>query len=251
MLNCLEMTFKLRFDSCVTAVEIVRNKFSNSDLTQFHTPEISIDSGWKHSKIIPHSRGSCAEKHSINMDCYNFICQSYRFCDINPRGCFHPAAHNTCTAHRGFDFLTSSLILMIMDNGKWLYGSPEMQGSQPKPERNENWKMYTINQIKICAECWDIVPKALADLSGTPGLNDSKITNLPWPWVPVPVFCSYFQFYIKQKLRWLYQWAYLSGTLRWLIYGSVAQHTSWLRSKVVMCFGANKRARYHKNISSI
>ena len=90
----------------------------------------------------------------------------------------------------GFDFLMSSLILMIMNNGNWHCGSPEMRGSQPKPQSSENWKIYTINQIiKICAEYWDIVPKALKDLSDTPALSDSKLTNLPWPWVPVPVFC--------------------------------------------------------------
>ena len=65
----------------------------------------------------------------------------------------------THARHAGrFDCLMTSLILMTMD-----CGSPETQGSQINPHRGiENWKMHAIKQVKICAECWDMVPKASA-----------------------------------------------------------------------------------------
>ena len=44
----------------------------------------------------------------------------------------------------------------------------------------ENWKMYAVSQIKISSECWDMVPKVLAGLSGTPGQNRSLQTRLAW-----------------------------------------------------------------------
>ena len=123
----------------------------------------------------------------------------------------------------GFDFLMSSLILMIMDNGNWHCGSPEMQGSQSKQHRNENWKTYIINQIQICAEYWDIVPKALTDLSC---MSNSKLTNLPRPWVTLPVFCTDFHLYNKTYVGYIFEHTCPAPLVDSFI-GSVFQHTSW------------------------
>ena len=41
---------------------------------------------------------------------------------------------------------------MIMDNGRGLCGSPEMQDSQPYPQMNWKTEMRAIKQIKICVE---------------------------------------------------------------------------------------------------
>ena len=82
--------------------------------------------------------------------------------------------------HAGrFDCLMSSLIVMPMDNasGRGHCGSPEMQGSQPNPQRNYTLEMDAIKQIKICAEYQNMVSKASAGLSGTPDWS---------PWLPCP-----------------------------------------------------------------
>ena len=43
-----------------------------------------------------------------------------------------------------------------------------LQNPQPNPQRYEKpWKMYTITQIKICAEYKDMLRRPRLDLSGT------------------------------------------------------------------------------------
>ena len=44
-------------------------------------------------------------------------------------------------------FFGDCLILSIMSNGRGHCGSPEMQGSQPNPQRNRKLEKYDIKQI--------------------------------------------------------------------------------------------------------
>ena len=49
----------------------------------------------------------------------------------------------------------------------------------PNPTQRgvEKWKMYAIKQIKICAECRDMLRRPRMDLSGTPGFRPIGLSS--------------------------------------------------------------------------
>ena len=68
--------------------------------------------------------------------------------------------------HAGrFDCLMSSLILKTMDNVRGHCAVLKWKVPNPTHREIENWKIYAIKQINICAEYRDLLPKASAGLS--------------------------------------------------------------------------------------
>ena len=75
----------------------------------------------------------------------------------------------------------SSLILITMNSGRghcawWQFCKVPNQTHR----EIENWKMYAIKQIKICAEYRDMLPRPRLDLSGTPGLRPIGLSPGSW-----------------------------------------------------------------------
>ena len=58
-------------------------------------------------------------------------------------------------------------------------GSPAQFPTKPTEETKKG-KMYTIKQIKICAEYRDMLPRPRLDLSGTPGLRPIGLSPGSW-----------------------------------------------------------------------
>ena len=120
MPNCMKKTFKLKFDSCPTAVKFLTwLKFQNNQTS--YIPEISPDSVLKYSKIThryaKHSLFTwfLCWKLPIDTDFIHFICQFHQSCGINARE--FSWASCTSARHAGsFDCLMASLILITMDN---------------------------------------------------------------------------------------------------------------------------------------
>ena len=106
----------------------------------------------------------------IDTDFIHFICLFREFCGINAT-----VFSSSCTSARyagGFDCLMSSLIMITMEDGR---GHCVWRHSCKVPNQTrrgvENWKMYAIKKIKICAEHQDMLPRPRLDLSGTPGIR--------------------------------------------------------------------------------
>ena len=142
-------------------------------------------------------------------------------CGINVRECFHLAALTPCTVCCGVWF---SYEQPHSDD----YGRLQFALRQFPTQTTEEWKWENVYHklIKICAEYWDIVPKALMDFSGTPRLSKYKLTNPPWPWVPFPVFCTDFHLYNKNYVGYIIGHT-CPAPFVYSYIGSVFQHTSW------------------------
>ena len=91
----------------------------------------------------------------------------------------------SCTSARhagSFDCLMTSLILITMDNGRGhcaYWQSCKVPNQTHRGMKNIR-KMYAIKQIKICAECRDMLPRPRLDLSGTPGLRPIGLSPGSW-----------------------------------------------------------------------
>ena len=81
-------------------------------------------------------------------------------------------------------------------NGQWqkaFYMVAVLESSQPNPHRNKIMENVCYKQIKICAECRDMLPRPRLDLSGTLaprpiGLKLRFLTKQHQPGQHVPVF---------------------------------------------------------------
>ena len=122
MPNCLKKTFKLKFDSCLTAVIFLTwLNFQNNQTSNI--PEISPDSVLKYSKITHRYAKNYPFTWllywKLPIDTYfiHFFCQFHLSCGINARE--FSWASCTSARHAGsFDCLMASLILITMDNGR-------------------------------------------------------------------------------------------------------------------------------------
>ena len=110
-------------------------------------------------QITLHSLGCCTENFPLIQ-----ISSRFFYLSISP-ALWHKYQRvfscTSCTSARhagSFDCLMTSLILITMDNGRghcaW-WQSCKVPNQNPL--RNEKRKMYTIKQIKICAESRDML----------------------------------------------------------------------------------------------
>ena len=152
----------LVWQPCDSCQNVDMSNFQNN-LTwpNSNTPEISIDSGLKYSKITglqkaAHSPGSCAENFPLvqisSILCINFISS------VNAR-----VISSSCTSGRHvgrLDCLVSRLILIKIYNGTGYSAWRQSVRCPTKPtEELKKLKMYAIKQIKICTEYQYILPK--------------------------------------------------------------------------------------------
>ena len=75
---------------------------------------------------------------------------------------------------------SNSLILVTMDREHCLQAVLEHKVPNLTHTGIENWNMYAIKQIEVCTEYRDIVTKAPAGLSGTPGLRPIGLSPGSW-----------------------------------------------------------------------
>ena len=139
MPNCRKKTFKLKFDSRLTAVKFLTwLNFQNNQTSNI--PEISPDSVLNYSKITHrYAKNSPFTwllywKLPIDTDFIHFICQFHQSCGINARE--FSWASCTSARHAGsFDCLPHSDY-----NGQWqraLCILAVLQSSQPNSQRNK------------------------------------------------------------------------------------------------------------------
>ena len=190
MLNCLENTLKLQFDSYVWQLSNSwPNQFQNNlNLTwPFKTAGISLDSRLEWSKIT--HRYVKASPFTWFL-CWNFLLiqissiLSVIFIRLWLK-CQRVFWWASCTSARhagSFDCLMTSLILITMDNGRGhcTYWQSCKVPNQTHRGMKKFRKMYAIKQIKICAEYRDMLTRPRLDLSGTPELWPIGLSPGSW-----------------------------------------------------------------------
>ena len=188
MLNCLENTLKLQFDSYVTVSDSRPNQFQNNlNLTwPSNTAGISLDSRLEYSKIThryakvsPFTWFLCW-KLPIDTDFIHFICHFHQA--VTAWECFdQPAALQQGMLGALIVWRPASFWLQwTMADGTMHTGSPAKFPTKPTEEWKKNRKMYAIKQIKICAEYRDMLPRPRLDLSGTPRLRPIGLSPGSW-----------------------------------------------------------------------
>ena len=159
------------------------------------TAGINLDSRLKYSKIThryaKNSPFTSFLYWKLPNDTYfiRFICQFNQLCGINDRYFFHgPAAPQQGMLGALIVWWPASFWL----REQWqrvLCMVAVLQSSQPKPQRNKNWKIYAVKQINICAEYRDMLPRPRL-VCQVPGLR--------------PIFCTDLNFY--NNLQWTKYW---------------------------------------------